>query len=57
MFKRIHWILTSPDGPTKIPYNRSAHVEVHCAVIRYKNRKAKPAHYFVQLIDIKDPND
>jgi len=33
MFKKMHWILTSPDGPTKIPNNRCLYVEVHYALI------------------------
>ena len=57
MFKRIHWIITSPDGPTKISYNRCLYVEVHCTVIKYENGKAKPACYVVQIIDFDDPND
>ena len=55
MFKRIHWILTSPDGPTKIPNNRYLYVEVHCALVEYENGKAKPAHYLIQIVDYSDP--
>jgi len=47
MFKKIHWILISPDGPTKIPYSRSLYLEVHCALIEYENEKVKPARYLV----------
>jgi len=50
-------MLTSLDGPTQFPYNRSIDVEVHYAVIEYENRKAKPANYLVQFIDIEEPND
>ena len=53
----IQWILTSPDGPIKIPYIRSLYVEVHYAVIEYENKKIKPAYYLVQLVDLGDPND
>ena len=57
IFKRIHWILISPDSPTKFLYIRSLYVEVHYAVIEYENEKAMPAYYFVQLVDSDDPND
>jgi len=57
MFKTIQLILTSSNGPTKIPYIRSLCVEVHCAIIEYENEKAKRGHYFVQLVDLDDPND
>ena len=57
MFKRIHWIRTSTDGPTNVAYNRSLYVKVHCVVIEYENEKAKLAHYLVQLIDLDDHND
>jgi len=57
MFKRINWILTSFDGPTKIPFDRSFYVEVHCAVIKHENGKAKPTHYFVQSVDLDHTND
>jgi len=40
-------ILTSPDDPTKIPYNRCLYVDVNFALIKYENGKARPAHYFV----------
>jgi len=55
-FRMIHWILASPDGPIKISYKRCLYVEVHCALIEYENRKAKPAHYLVQLVHFDDPN-
>ena len=57
MFRRIHLILISPDDPVKIPYNRCLLVEVHYALIEYKNRKATWAHYFVQLIDLDNSGD
>ena len=57
MFKRIHWILTSPDGPTKILYNESLYVEIYCAVIESENGTTKPVHYLIQLIDVEDLND
>ena len=50
-------ILTSPDDPTKIPNIRRLYVEVHCAVIKYENEKAKSAHYLIQLVDLDDPNN
>jgi len=47
MFQRIHWILTSPDGPTKISF-------IRCLMIEYENEKAKPAHYLAQIVDYND---
>jgi len=29
---------------------------VHCTVIEYENKNAKPAYYLVQLVDLDDPN-
>jgi len=57
MFRRIHYILTSPDGPTKISHNRCLYVEVHRVIIDYENRNAKLAHYLIQIVDLDDPND
>ena len=57
MFRRIYWILTSTDGPTKIPNNQCLYVEVHCALIKYENEKAKLAHYLVQIVDYDEPYD
>jgi len=57
MFKRIHWIPTSSDGPIKISYNRCLYVKVHYALIEYENVKAKPTHYLVQLVDLDNPRD
>ena len=54
MFKKIHWILTSPDGPIKIQYSRPLYLEVHSALIEYENKKAKPAYYLVRVIDYND---
>ena len=53
----IYWILTAPDDPTKIPNNRCLYVEVHCTLIEYENRKAKPTNYLIQIVDFNDPND
>jgi len=39
MFRRIHWIVTSPEGPTKIPVSRCLNLEVYSALIEYKNEK------------------
>jgi len=50
MFRMIYWIFTSPDGQIKVPYNRFLYVEVHCALIAYENRKAKPSRYLVQIL-------
>jgi len=47
MFKRIHQVFSSPYSPIKFPYNRSIDVEIHCAVIKYENGKAKQAHYLI----------
>jgi len=57
MFKRIHWILTSHDSPTKFSYNRSLYVEEHCAIIESENGTAKLANNLVHLVDLDDPND
>jgi len=57
MFRTIHWILISPDGLTKIPYNRCLYEEVHCALNEYENGKAKTAHYLVQIVNFYNPND
>ena len=57
VFKKIHWILISLDGPTKISYSRPLYLEVHYALIEYKNDKAKPAHCLVQIVDYDDPCD
>jgi len=57
MFKRFHWILKSPEGPTKIPVRRYLTLEVYSALIECKNGIAKPAHYLVQIVDCDDPND
>lgn len=57
MFKRIHWILTFPDGPTKISVHRCLTLEVYNALIEYENGKDKPAHYLVQIVDCDDLND
>ena len=45
IFRRIHWILTSPDGPRKNPNNRCLYVEVHCALVKHENGKTKPDQY------------
>ena len=57
MFKRIHPVFISLDGPTKFPYNRSIDVEAHCAVIKYENGRAKPTLYVIRLIDLEDLDD
>ena len=57
MFKRNYQVFISPDSPTKFPYNRSIDVEVRYAIIEYENRKAKPAHYLIRLIDLEDLDD
>jgi len=55
--QRIHWILTSPKGPTKIPVRRCLTLEVYSILIEYENGKAKLAHYLVQTVDCDDLND
>ena len=55
MFRRIHYILTSPNGTTKIPNNRCLYVEIHCALIKYENVEVKLAHCLVQIVDYDDP--
>ena len=57
MFRTINYILTSPNSRIKVPYIRSLHVEMHCAIIEYENVKGKPAHYLIQIVDLYDPND
>ena len=57
MFRRTHWILTSPEGPTKIAVRRCLALEVYRALIEYENEKAKLAHYLVQIVDCDDPID
>jgi len=57
MFKKIHLIFISTDGPTKIPYKKGPYIKVCCAVMKYENRKAKLVHYLVQLVDLDDPNN
>jgi len=57
MFKKIHWILIAPDGPTKILYNRCQCLEVHCALIEYENGKVNPAYYLIQIIGYDEAYD
>jgi len=57
MFKRIHHVFTSLGSPTRAPYNKNLHIDVHSALIEYENRKAKPTHYLVQLTNLEDLND
>ena len=57
MSRRIHWILTSLDGPTKVPVHRCLNLEVYSASIEYENEKAKPAHYLIQIVDCNDLNN
>ena len=57
MFKRIYWILTSPESPTKIPVCRCLTLEIYSALIEYENGKAKLAHYLVEIVDCDDLND
>ena len=57
MFRKIHWILTSPNGPTKVPICRCINLEVYSALTEYENEKAKPSHYLVQIVDYDDLND
>ena len=49
-------MLTSPNSPTKFLYIRTLYVQVHCVALNI-NRKAKPAYYPVQLVDLDDFND
>jgi len=57
MFRRFHWILKSPERPTKIPVHRYLTLEFYSTLIEYENGKAKPAHYLIQIVDCDDPND
>ena len=52
----INWIITPPNGATKIPYKRSLYVEVHYTLIEHENGKAKPTYYLVQIVHLDDPN-
>jgi len=57
MFKRIHWILTSPEGLTKIQVRICLTLEFYSALIEYENGQAKPTNYLVQIVDCDDLND
>jgi len=57
MFRRIYWILISLDGPMKVPVRRCLNLEFYSALIEYENRKAKPAHYLIQIVDCENLND
>jgi len=46
MLKRIHRILISPDGPTKISNNRCLYAEVHYTLIKYEKRKSQTSLLF-----------
>ena len=54
MFRKFHWILTSPEGPTKILVSKYLNLEVYSALIEYENEKAKLAHYLIQIVDYDD---
>jgi len=57
IFKRIHWILTSSNGPIKISYNTCTYMVLHYPFVEYENGKVKPAHYVVEIVDFNDAND
>ena len=57
IFRRIHLILTSPEGLRKILVHRCLNREAYDALIEYENGKAKPAHYLLQIIDYDDLGD
>ena len=57
MFKRFHWILKSPEDPTKIPVRKYLTLKIYSALIEYENEKAKPTYYLVQIVDCDDPQD
>ena len=50
-------MLTSLDGPTKLPICRCLSVEVYSTLIEYENGKAKLGHYLIQIVDYNDLND
>ena len=50
MFKRIHWILTSPEVLTKILVHICLTLKVYIALIKYENGKSKPAHHLSKLL-------
>ena len=49
--------LDSYISSTKVPVQRCLNLEVHSALIKYENEKAKPAHYLIQIVDYDDLND
>ena len=57
MLRRIHWVLISHEGPTKISVNRCLNFEMYSALVEYENEKAKPAHYLIQIIEYDDLDD
>ena len=57
MFKMIHRVLTSSEGPTKIPVRRCLNLKVYGALIEYENGKTKPSYYLTQIIDYSDLDD
>jgi len=52
-----HWILTSPNWPTKVPVRRCLSLEIYSALSDYENEKVKPPYYLVQIVDYNDLND
>ena len=56
IFKRIHWILLSLDGLTKVPVHRCLKLEMYSALIEYENEKVKLAHNLIQIVDYDDLN-
>jgi len=57
MFKRIHWIFTSLEGPTKIIFRGCLMLEVYSTLIEYENGKGKPTHHVGQIVDCDDLNN
>ena len=57
MFRRIDWVLTSPEGPTEVPVCRCLNLEVCSALIEYKNRKVKPFYCLISIVDYDDLED
>jgi len=57
MFKRIHCVLISPEGPTKILVHIYLALDVYSALTECENEKAKLAHYLIQIVNCDDVND
>ena len=57
MFKRVHRICTSPNGPTRTLAKTSLHFKTHYTTIESDNQKTKLACHLVQLADLNNLED